>query len=226
MPFARVVDLFSILIVILALGVAGFRVYFRMIDRSPETSAGNWERMAALGGLSMGGHWVGPRDAPIVAVVFSDYRCGYCAELYENLNVIATRYPQHLAVVWKAFADPAGFPGNRVALGTECASEQGRFGEYHAAAFAGGRNLTRHDAWRSLAESAGIPDLAGFEDCVLSLRYLQRIAGDYEEGLRWGVAGTPTFVINGEKHVGSPPLERLDSLIAVHLPGRSARFGR
>jgi protein-disulfide isomerase len=45
------------------------------------------------------------------------------------------------------------------------------------------------------------------------------VAGDFREGQRAGITGTPTFVINGRVLAGLQPLEVYESAIEQAEPG-------
>ena len=76
-------------------------------------------------------------------------------------------------------------------------------------------------------EKEGVGDVAGkqeFDACLDSERYLEEIRADYEEGLRLGVSGTPTFIIIGpdgseERIVGAQPLSVFARVIESMLGG-------
>jgi protein-disulfide isomerase len=72
-----------------------------------------------------------------------------------------------------------------------------------------------------LADSADVPDLDEFEECVLRGLHVKRIREQYQEGIALGISSTPTMLINGRMLIGSVPLQRLDSLIAAEFRGRS-----
>jgi protein-disulfide isomerase len=135
---------------------------------------------------------------------------------------IQQRYPQHVAVVFKHFQRPELMARSKVSLGVECSASQGRFIEYHTAAFAFPKIQGYTNGWRSLADSAGVPDLLEFERCVRTQIHADVIMRDYEDGRRLNVAATPTTFINGQGPVrGVISLERLDSIVTAHLRGRS-----
>jgi predicted DsbA family dithiol-disulfide isomerase len=166
------------------------------------------------------GRFIGARDGPVVLLVYNDYACGFCAQLHQTLQTLQRRYPAHLGIVIKQFTEPSPLGRYRVALGAECAADQGKFSEYHSAVFANTRMLDYTSGWRMLADSAGVPDPREFRKCVDSRRYAARIAEHHAEGKSLGVTVTPTLFINGNMVVGAPPLESLDSLIALQFPGR------
>jgi predicted DsbA family dithiol-disulfide isomerase len=94
------------------------------------------------------------------------------------------------------------------------------FEEYHEAASRNRRIIDYSDGWRVLADSSGIPDLPTFEACVRSFRHAEEVEEEYRQAERLGISSTPTWVINGQMHVGATPLPALDSIIASHFRDR------
>jgi protein-disulfide isomerase len=216
---ARVVDGISIAVVATALLVLVGRIIF---DRDRNGTLEGDEFF----GLLETGQWIGSKSAPVLILVYSDYKCGFCKELNSTLEVLLRRYPQHVAVVVKSFVDPATLKHYKVPLGAECAAAQGVFAAYHAAAFRNSHVLEYSEGWRLLGDSAGVPDRAAFTRCVQAARYASRVVDEYEEATRLGVAVTPTSFVNGQIVVGAAPLETLDSLVASHFPDRRVRAPR
>jgi protein-disulfide isomerase len=219
-PIRYCIDALSILMVGAALVVLGIRL---LPDASPSEAprqGRNPPPAVEFGELISGGQWIGPRNAPVVVVVFSNYRCGHCGDFFRNLSRLRRRYSQHLAVVWKHSGDPGELSFYKVPLGVECAAEQGMAEEYHEAAFGNPQVLEYTDGWLILADSAGIPDRPDFEACMRSLRHAGRIEEEYRQAERIGASSTPTWIINGQMHVGAPQLPKLDSIITSHFRDR------
>jgi protein-disulfide isomerase len=98
--------------------------------------------------------------------------------------------------------------------------EQNRFREYHDASFESGRRIDYTTGWRDIANTAGIPDLEEFESCVRSRRLVSKIEQDTTDAARLGVRVAPTLFINGERVIGTAPLEVLDSIVASNFADR------
>ena len=60
-------------------------------------------------------------------------------------------------------------------------------------------------------------DEDAFNDCVDSGATADRVAQDLEDGRRYGVAGTPTFFINGWQVSGAQSLEGFKAIIDAVL---------
>ena len=209
----KLLDALSIAIVGLALVLVVGRLLYGSRTRE-RLDAG------AFFDLLRDGNRLGPELAPVEILVYSDYQCGFCKELNATLDTLRHRYPQHLAVIIKSFVKPEILEHFRVPLGAECAAEQGKFAEYHAAAFRNSEVLSYSQGWRIIGDSAGIIERDAFTRCVEARRYATKLALEYEEGERLGVAVTPTLFVNGLPVVGAAPLVVLDSLVAMQFPNR------
>ena len=96
----------------------------------------------------------------------------------------------------------------------ECAADQGKFWEFVDDTYASAENqqmLSRKDLI-ARAEKVGVTDAGLFRRCVKSRIKRDLIQTDYEEGIKRGVNGTPTFFVNGER-VPSNTIEAIGALI-------------
>ncbi|NDJ77895.1 MAG: thioredoxin domain-containing protein [Chloroflexi bacterium] len=169
--------------------------------------------------------YLGPDDAPVVIVEFSDFQCGFCGRWYfEVLPQILEAYPNEVKFIYRDFPI-FGEPSLTAAMATECAEEQGAFWEMHDAIFeylaspdSGGLN---NDAMVSLADDLDL-DTDSLATCLDSRRYEDEILADYQTALTYGFEGTPGFVINGQVYpFGAQPFETFDRIIQDELAGSS-----
>lgn len=125
----RLINVVSILVVTLAAIVI---VWGLVADDRDDTRSGPAIAQVSPQFLKAAG--VGPRigrdDAPVVLVLYSDYRCSFCREFENTLRTVRMRYPEHLAVVVKSFVPLDTSEGTRLSLAAECAHEQGVFGAF------------------------------------------------------------------------------------------------
>jgi protein-disulfide isomerase len=158
------------------------------------------------------GHRWGPGAAPVSVVVFSDYQCPACRRLAEDLKAIRAEFPEQVAVVNRHFplsTHPFALPAARA---SECAARQGRFEAMHHALFAAQPTIGV-EPWSGFARDARVPDLPAFEACMAETGPLPAVARDTASARGLKVVATPTFLINGERYVGSPPLPKLRELV-------------
>jgi protein-disulfide isomerase len=223
--FRSATDIVSLLVVGGALALLGGRTLYSVLAGG-DGSGNGVLAPARFVPLLATGQWTGPKTAPVAILLYNDYTCGFCAELHGTLEVLKRRYPQHLAVVTKHFVEPNRLQHYKIPQAVECAADQGRFAEYHAAAFANGHLLNYTAGWRLLADSAKVPGLSAFETCVQAGHHVAKIADQYREARELGVTLTPTLLVNGTVVQGAAPLEVLDSLVAMNFRERGPQRGK
>jgi protein-disulfide isomerase len=159
---------------------------------------------------------LGPEGAPVTIVEFSDYRCGYCRRAEPVMRQLLERYPSQLRLVSRHF--PLNEISRAAAEAAACASQQGRFWEFHGRLFAEGTNLDA-ERLQQYASDLGL-DLGAFQTCVKERRTQNDIEADLEAGREAGVSGTPAFFVNGILVKGARPLDEFVAMIEKEL-GRS-----
>jgi protein-disulfide isomerase len=159
---------------------------------------------------------LGPDDAPVTIVEFSDYRCGFCRKVEPVLQQLLERYPSELRLVSRNY--PLNQVSREAAEAAACANQQGRYWEYHSKLFAAGGNLDS-ESLHQLASEAEL-DLEAFQTCVAERRFQADVEADLADGRRAGVRGTPAFFVNGIPIKGARPLEDFVAVVEKEL-GRS-----
>lgn len=161
------------------------------------TRVRNWERFAEPA------TYIGPADAAVTVIEFSDFQCPYCKQHTEMLQRLRARYGDRLSIAFRHYPLSSIHPhAEDAALAAECASEQQRFEAYHDLLFASQDSIGQR-SWTSLAEAADVPDMERFEGCMRDRIPAARIAADRKAGDDLGVAATPTSIVNGMKMVGA-----------------------
>jgi len=156
---------------------------------------------------------IGPEDAPITIVEFSDYACGYCRRFHEQtFEVLLEKYPDQIRFVYRDLPVVGGYEAAQAA---ECADEQGSFWEFHDLLFTGGLGLDEN-AYREYAETIGI-DADALMECVNEDRYAMEVEEDAQYALGLGANGTPTFFINGIPLIGARPISDFEAIIESEL---------
>lgn len=154
---------------------------------------------------------VGPVDAPVAIVMFSDAQCPFCATWYDQTLPTMMEYVEDgdLRIEWRD-VNVFGEASERAARATYAAAMQDRFMEYHGLLFKGGETLPESGLTDAglvdLAEQVGL-DTAQFEEDMNSPAVAEQIAANAQEGLDIGAYSTPAFIVSGEPIVGAQPTE-------------------
>ncbi len=166
--------------------------------------------------VSSQGPAIGPEDAAVTIVEFSDFQCPYCRRANDTLKQLRERYPSQLRVVYKQFPLDNIHPRARAAAEASlCAADQDRFWDYHDLLFESASALADEDLQR-FAERAEL-DLAAFQDCFEGGVHAQTVEADVAEGIEAGVSGTPAFFVNGIKLSGAKSVESFSEVIDAEL---------
>lgn len=154
---------------------------------------------------------IGPKDAPITIVKFSDFQCPHCQIGARGVAPVLKRYKDQVRFVFKNFPLDSGC--NRViespmhpfaceaAKYSYCATKQNHFEEVYHQIFDRQAELSS-EVLKNIAENAHL-DMAALDACLKAPATDQAIKEDIEEGIRLGVGSTPTFFINGRMQPGA-----------------------
>jgi protein-disulfide isomerase len=162
---------------------------------------------------------IGPDNAAITIVEFSDYECPYCRQWHsEVFTKLMEAYPEQVRLVYRDFPLSSIHP-NAVpaAIAANCANEQGKFWPVHERLFSMELGLN-DQAYRDYAAALGL-NVQSFNECVESQRYQAEVEADYQFAAELGVRSTPTFFINGIAVVGAQPFEVFQQVIDKELAG-------
>ena len=139
---------------------------------------------------------LGPTDAPVTIIEFSDYQCPYCAHFaLETFPEIRRAYvdtgkvryaARDLPLPFHAFAIPA-------AVAARCAGEQGKFWQYRDELFRNQSQIGRAP-YAELASQLGL-DLAKFEACRTGGQQEAAVRADAAMARSHGISSTPSFVV-------------------------------
>lgn len=161
---------------------------------------------------------LGPADAPITIVEFSDYQCPYCRRWHDEVyETLLAAYPGQIKFVYKHLPldsiHPEAIPAAEAAM---CAGEQDAFWQFHEKLF-GGESLG-NQIYVQYAQDLGL-DMQTFRACVSDRKYQQAVETDTNFAVDLGIRSTPTFFINGLAIVGAQPLDVFKQVIDKELAG-------
>ncbi|MCZ2126156.1 MAG: DsbA family protein [Anaerolineales bacterium] len=162
---------------------------------------------------------LGPDDAPITIVEFSDFQCPFCRRFHaETYKPLLDAYPGKIRFVYRNLPltsiHPDALPA---AIASLCANDQNAYWDYHDKLF-NGETLTRED-FIQYARDLNL-NMDEFSACYDSGKHKDEIAADMDFAINLGIQSTPTFFVNGLAVVGAQPLATFSQLIDLELAGQ------
>lgn len=169
---------------------------------------------------------MGDPDAPVALVVFSDYRCPFCAKFSRDTEPeLVKRYVDagQLRIEWRDYAI-FGPQSMAAARAGRAAAEQGKFWEFNRAVYAAAPEKKRADLTDEVligfARQAGVPDLDRFSAAMRGDTFDAAINADLALGAGIGVPSTPAFLLNDVPMLGAQPTEEFVRAIDGALAGQ------
>lgn len=176
--------------------------------------------------------YLGPEDAEIVVIEFSDFECPYCGAAMGTYPALVQQFkaqdPSWTASIpeLKRLAEEgkikfvfrdfplSGHPhAQKAAEAAGCAFEQGMFWEYHDKLFENQDALTIDDL-KQYAKDLKLNTKA-FDTCLDSGARAEEVAKDVADGTAAGVSGTPSFYVNDKEISGAVPFSAFEPLLGL-----------
>ncbi len=140
-------------------------------------------------------HMLGPANAPVTVVNYSDYECPDCQKRHRVIDKMARKLADKVRLIHRHFPLVNVHPHSlRAAEAAEAAGAQGRFWEMSRLLYLNPSNLEDRDL-RKYAKQIGL-DLKRFDDEMSSDHYAEQILKDRYISLINGITGAPTTFIN------------------------------
>ncbi len=174
------------------------------------------------------GYFMGDSGAPVVITEYADYQCPGCQSFdLVQFPDVARQLIETGKVRWR-YRD---FPldglhsfARLAAHSAACADDQGRYWQQHTIIYQGQGQWSRESepsgTFRGYAQQAGL-DVEAYDACMLSAKHAGRIQASYDEGVRVGVSGTPTFLLGGRLYQGPSTSDAIKH-VADSLAGAAA----
>lgn len=156
-------------------------------------------------------HIQGPSTAVVTVVEYGDFECPWTAMVGPTAQELLVANTD-VRYVWRHLPLPDVHPyAQTAAEAAEAAGDQDAFWPMHTLL------LDRQDRLApenliGYAEQLGL-DLDQFRDDLARHRHEARVQRDIDSADRSGVAGTPTFFVNGRRHDGPQDLTTLNRVI-------------
>ena len=166
--------------------------------------------------------FMGPEDASIVVIEYSDFQCPFCVAAAGFYNAVTEQFKRQMPswsapmpglkklaeegkikLVFKHF--PLSFHqySQKAAEAAEAANAQGKFWEYHDKLYSK-NSMIDESVLIQIAEEIGL-DVYRFKVELNAGVYADSVKKDLEEGLKAGVDSTPSFLVDGKLISGAQP---------------------
>jgi len=157
--------------------------------------------------------FLGSNNPKVTVVEFVDFKCPNCKAEAPILRQVMQKYGNKVKLIIRNFPVESTHPGaNQLAVLTMCAYQQGYYWPLHDWLYeqqdALGSQL--NDDELSAMTSVFAWDESKMKECLAGTAAKVAVNKDFADAYRFGVAGTPTFFINGEKVEGVIPLDAWD----------------
>ncbi|MEI9954008.1 MAG: thioredoxin domain-containing protein [Pseudomonadota bacterium] len=159
---------------------------------------------------------IGPSDALVTIVQFSDYQCPYCRRAETTMNELLARYPKDVRVVLRQNPLPfhaRALPAANLALEARAQKGDAGFLAANRRLFEG--KLEESDLL-ALGKELNL-DEKRLKNAITNNTHAAEIETDTDLALDFKAAGTPHFFINGLRLSGAQPLENFVTVVEAQL---------
>lgn len=167
---------------------------------------------------------LGPVDALVTVVEYSDFQCPFCKRVEPALQRLRREYPSKLRIVWKDMPLPfhdRALPAAMLAREARAQKGDTGFWDVHDRLFDSQGHLDDADLL-SIAKAAGL-DEAKVKRALAQKTHEKGVIADQDSGDDVEASGTPHFFVNGQRLVGSQPYEKFKALVDAELVKAEAR---
>lgn len=147
-------------------------------------------------------HLRGELGRPLRLVMYGDFQCPFCLGAQSVLRRVHERLGERLVFGFRHLPIPERHPlAPLAAEASEAAAAQGHFWEYHDALFQAQPRLSRQ-TMLAVGTELGL-DAERMASELDAGTHRPRVERDLASAERSGATGTPTFFVNGTRHVGA-----------------------
>ncbi len=188
--------------------------------RSQSNMREEWERQAAnplTPVIDPGRPRLGPANAPITIVEYSDFECPYCSQASETVHDLLEKYPELLNLYYKHLPLKSHDNALTAAEYYEAAALQGHDKAWllYERFFGNQEELSAKGEEWILGQAAELGlDVELLKADAGSPALLERIQADTLEARDFGAKGTPFFIVGGVALFGAMPEEGFEELIS------------
>jgi protein-disulfide isomerase len=162
--------------------------------------------------------FVGPENAPVTIIEFSDYQCPFCGRSRPAVKKIQETYPEQVKFVFKDYPLSFHKDAQKAHEAAHCAADEGKYWAMYELLFANQKALKPANL-KKYAADLGL-NTEQFNKCLDESKYASKVAKGIVEARAAGVTGTPAFFVNGILISGARPFEDFKKLIDSELAGK------
>ena len=173
-------------------------------------------------GITEDGHpWIGAENPELIITEFTDYLCFPCKKNHFYLRSIIQNHPDKIRLVHRHFPmdhiinplvkETFHSGSAKLAVLAVYATEKNKFWEISDLLF----EIARKNESVSiglLAENTGL-DYKEMQLALQNSDFWQKLWKDIKEGLKYGMSGTPGYIINDQLYVGYVPPDILKNYL-------------
>ena len=173
-------------------------------------------------GVTKDGHpWIGAENPELVIVEFSDYRCFQCKKMHFFLRRIIQQQPDKIRLVHRHFPmdhtinpivnQPFHTGAAKLAIVSLFAAEKDKFWQMNDILFDIDKQTETVNI-QDLAQKTGI-DFEEMKHAFANRELWLKLQQDIQDGLKYGLTGTPGFIIDDQVYLGQIPPDVLRRFI-------------
>lgn len=154
-------------------------------------------------------------ESKVFFMEYSDFLCPFCKKVQRTLTDLRKRYANRVQFGYRHF--PLHQEARVLSEAVECARDQNRFWQYQTAIYQNPEGLRSGNQIMEAAQRARVKNLKAFQRCLDTGKYRKRVKADFDEGLRLGIQGTPTFIIGTyDRNKGTVYGEMMSGAVSTH----------
>lgn len=158
----------------------------------------------------------GTKGAPIVLVEYSDFECPFCTRGYKNVNTLLEKYKGKIKFIYKHLPlsfHPNAMPASKYFEALARQSHELAW-KFHDEIFENQRQLKKGEVFlKKLAKKLGA-NMGKLAKDVKDPKIAEKIKKDMDEAAKFGIQGTPGFVLNGVPVRGAYPVDHFEMIIS------------
>jgi hypothetical protein len=186
------------------------------LDSQSDEGAGKGLDVAKLGTSpnDLTSPFLGPKDAPVVVNVYSDFQCPVCKRSADPIKQLAADFPGKVKVFFRNNALEMHGRSKPAALAAWAAKKQGKFWQYHDKLFETGQ--LDDASLEQFAKDLGL-NVEQWRKDFADPKNAERLAQESKWAESMGATGTPGFFVNGQRQVGWGSYLALKSMVGNEL---------